>query len=218
MSGAAGSFRDRKVLFGILLVLLLSNVTVLVSYRAFYDARLEALVAEQAALEARRDLVRKGAEEAAVAERRLFETQETLTRFFSETLGQREERIAPLIEEIYRTTRVAGLRPDAISYTSVDEPGTDALTMRFDVEGGYADVRRLLSELERSPRFLVVEQLGLAGGSGEDPDVVRVALTVTNYFRPGALRPIRAVREPQGPGAARGAARGAAGTRGRPTP
>jgi Tfp pilus assembly protein PilO len=214
VSGAATSFRDRKVLFGALLVLLVANAAVLLSYRTFYDARLEALVAEEAALEARRDLVRRGAEEAAVAERKLFETQETLTRFFAETLGEREERIAPLIEEIYRTTRAAGLRPDAISYRSVDEPGTDALTMTFSVEGGYADVRRLLSEIERSRRFLVVEQLGLAGGSGDDPDLVRVAFTVTNYFRPGALRPIRTVREPLGTGTARGAA--AARTRSTP--
>jgi Tfp pilus assembly protein PilO len=214
VSGAATSFRDRKVLFGILLVLLAANVAVLLSYRVLYDARLDALVAEQSALESRRDLVRRGAEEAAVTERKLFETQETLTRFFSETLGEREEQIAPLIEEIYRTTRAAGLRPDAISYSSVDEPGTDSLTMTFSVEGGYADVRRLLSEIERSPRFLVVEQLGLAGGSGEDPDLVRVAFTVTNFFRPGALRPIRAVREPLGTGTARGAA--AARTRSTP--
>lgn len=214
MSGAANSFRDRKVLFGILLVLLAANAAVLLSYRTLYDARLEALLAEQAALESRRDLVRRGSEEAAVAERKLFETQETLTRFFAETLGEREERIAPLIEEIYRTTRAAGLRPDAISYGSVDEPGTDSLTLSFSVEGGYADVRRLLSEIERSPRFLVVGQLGLAGGSGDDPDLVRVAFTVTNYFRPGALRPIRTVREPQGAGRARGAT----ATRPRSTP
>lgn len=214
MSGAATSFRDRKVLFGILLVLLVANVAVLLSYRTFYDARLEALVAERAALEARRDEVRKGAEEAAAAERRLFETQETLTSFFSETLGERRERIAPLIEEIYRTTREAGLRPDTISYTSVDEPGTDSLTMNFSVQGTYADFKRLLSGLERSPRFLVVEQLGLAGGSGDEPDLVRVAFTVTNFFRPGALRPIRTVREPQGAGRARGAA----ATRPRSTP
>lgn len=206
MSGVAGSFRDRRALFGVLVVLLVANVAVLLSYRTFYDARLEALLAEEAVLGARRDEARSGAERTAARERSLFETQETLTRFFSETLGEREERIAPLIEEIYGTTREAGLRPDVISYASVDEPGTDALTMSFNVEGAYSDVKRLLSGLERSPRFLVVEQLGLAGGDGEDPDLVRVSFTVTNYFRPGALRPIRAVREPQGPGVGRGAA------------
>lgn len=214
MSGVTTSFRDRKVLFGILLVLLAANAAVLLSYRTFYDTRLEGLVAEQAALESRRDVVRRGAEEAAVAERRLFETQETLNRFFTETLGEREERIASLIEEIYWTTRAAGLRPDAITYASVDEPGTDALTMQFSVEGAYADVRRLVSEIERSPRFLVIGQLGLSGGTDDDPNSVRVAFTITNYFRPGTLRPIRTVRAPQGSGRARGAT----GSRPRSTP
>lgn len=208
MSGPATPFRERRVYFLVLLVLVAANAVVLLSYRTFYDDRLRALVSEQADLETRRDLARKGAEEAAAAERRLFETQETLTAFFSETLGRREERVVPLIEEIYRMTRAAGLRPDAISYASVDEPGTDALSMKFDVEGPYASVKRLLSALESSPRFLVVEQLAIAGGSVEDPDSVRISVSVTNYFRPGSLRPIRTVREPRAgtrPAAAAGA-------------
>ncbi len=145
------------------------------------------------------------------SERRLFETQEALTAFFSETLGKREERIAPLIEEIYATTRAVGLRPDAIAYASIDEPGTDALTMTFSVAGPYGDVKRLLSGLERSKRFLVVEQVGLSGGSDADPDVVQISITVTNYFRPGSLRPIRAVRDPR---SATKGARAAAAPRG----
>ena len=215
MSAAATAFRDRKVLFSVLLAVLAANAVVLLSYRTFYGVRLRALVSEQSALETRRDTARLRAERAVTSERRLFETQETLKTFFSETLGKREERIAPLIEELYRTTREAGLRPDAISYGSVDEPGTDALTMSFSVEGPYRDVRRLLAELERSKRFLVVERVSLAGGNEADPDVVRVAFTVTNFFRPGSLRPIREVREaggragerPSGPGTPGGRSR-----------
>ncbi|MBK6403979.1 MAG: hypothetical protein IPF66_02475 [Holophagales bacterium] len=195
MSSATTAFRDRRVLFVILLVVLAANVAVLLSYRTFYDERLRALVAEQAGLEKRRDDARRRTESAEASERRLFETQEALTAFFSETLGEREGRIAPLIEEIYATTRAVGLRPDAISYSSIDEPGTDSLTMSFAVGGPYADVKRLLAGLERSKRFLVVEQVGLTGGSADDPDAVRVSIIVTNYFRPGSLRPIRTVRD-----------------------
>lgn len=196
MSSAATAFRERKVLFAVLLVVLAVNAVVLVSYRTFYDERLRALLSEQDSLEQARDRARRAAEEAVASERRLFETQTALTSFFNETLGKREERIAPLIEEIYRTTRAAGLRPDSIGYSSVDEPGTDALAMTFAVQGPYLSVKRLLSELERSPRFLVVEQLALGGGSADDPDIVRISITLKNYFRPGSLRPIREVREP----------------------
>jgi len=189
------AFRDRRLLFALLLVVLAADAAVLLSYRTFYDERLRALVEEQAGLERRRDEARRQAEEAAAAERKLFDTQAALTSFFSETLGEREKKIASLIEEVYATTRGAGLRPDAIGYQSVDEPGTDSLTMTFAVEGPYRDVKRLLADLERSKRFLVVEQVGLSGGSPDDPDSVRVQLTVTNYFRPGSLRPIRTVRD-----------------------
>ena len=202
MSNATNAFRDRKLLFGVLLAALAGNIGVLLSYRAFYDVRLQALVSGQAALEARRDEARRQADEAIAAERKLFETQERLTAFFSETLGERRERIAPLIEEIYRTTREAGLRPDQIGYGSVDEPGTDSLSMTFSVAGPYSDVKRLLAGLERSKRFLVVERLGLSGGSEDDPDSVQVSVTVTHYFRPGSLRPIRTVRDTRRAGAA----------------
>lgn len=198
MSGATTAFRDRRVLFAVLLVLLAANLVVLLSYRTFYDVRLQSLVSEQESLEKKRDEVRRAAQEAAVTERKLFETQETLTSFFSEALGKRKERIAPLIEEIYRTTREAGLRPDAITYSSVDQPGTDALTMRFSVSGPYGDVKRLLAGLEKSTRFLVVEQLALSGGVVDDPNAVRIGITLTNYFRPGSLRPIRTVRDTVG--------------------
>lgn len=196
MSGATTAFRERKVLFAVLFVVLAVNAVVLVSYRTFYDERLRALLAEQDSLEQARDRARKAADDAVASEKRLFQTQATLTSFFNETLGKREERIVPLLEEVYRTTRTAGLRPDSINYSSVDEPGTDALAMTFAVEGPYTSVKRLLSEIERSPRFLVVERLALGGGSADDPDVVRITITVKNYFRPGALRPIREVREP----------------------
>ena len=78
MSGAATAFRDRRVLFVLLLVLLLGNVAVLLSYRTFYDDRLRALEGEQAGLERRRDEARSQAEKAVAAERKLFETQACL--------------------------------------------------------------------------------------------------------------------------------------------
>lgn len=206
MSSATTAFRDRRVLFVLLLVAIAGNAAVLLSYRTFYDERLRALVAEKASLEKRRDEARRRTENAEASERRLFETQEALTAFFSETLGKREDRIAPLIEEIYATTRAAGLRPDAISYGSTDEPGTDSLTMTFGVAGPYRDVKRLLSGLERSRRFLVVEQVNLSGGTETDPDQVKITITATNYFRPGSLRPIRTVRDPRSANAGRAAA------------
>jgi Tfp pilus assembly protein PilO len=198
VSGASNAFRDRKVLFAVLLLVVAANAGVLLSYRTFYDERLQSLLSEQAELEKSRDEARAKTEAAAASERALFEKQEALTAFFAETLGKRAERIAPLIEEIYKTTREAGLRPDSIGYSSVDEPGADALTMTFAVEGTYEGVKKLLAGLERSRRFLVVEQLALSAGSDVSPDTVRVGFTVTNYFRPDSLRPIRRVRAVRG--------------------
>ena len=78
--------------------------------------------------------------------------------------------------------------------------------MTFAVAGPYADVKRLLAGLERSKRFLVVDEVGLSGGSTDDPNLVNVSIAVTNYFRPDSLRPIRTVRDPRSANAGRAAA------------
>ncbi len=209
MSGAWTALRGRRGLFAALGVLILLNAAVLVSYRAFYDARFRSLLETQQELRSRRDAARKAADNARGAEARLAAARQALDRFFNESLGTRKERLASFVEEIYATTRRVGMRPDSISYTDRDEAGTDSVTVTFNVTGRYSDLKKLLADFEKSPRFLVLDQVSLSSDSSV-PDTVSVSLRLTHYFRPSGVLHVRRER-----GGARAAA-GAAAARPRP--
>ena len=184
---APSVWRTRLPLFVVLGALLAANVVLLVSYSVFYDDRFRALVKEEKDLSARRDEARKALRSVEESQKRLDQTQAALEQFFSGTLGSRQERLAPLIEEIYRLTRKAKLRPKNISYAETDSEGAEEIRLTFSIEGTYSDVKGLLAEFEASPSFLVVE--GVSVGLNEDqPDLLHVSVTVTHYFRPDAAR------------------------------
>ena len=190
------AWKSRLPLFVVLGALLLANVVLLVSYNLFYDDRFRVLVKEEKDLTARYDESKRSLAKVEESLDRLAKTQATLEEFFSGTLGSRQERLAPLIEEIYRMTRKAKLRPKNISYAETDAGGAEEIRFVFQVEGTYGDVKGLLAEFETSPSFLVVE--GVSVGLNEDqPDLLRVGVTVTHYFRPDASRPSRKARAPR---------------------
>jgi hypothetical protein len=171
----------------ILGALLAINGALLVSYNVFYDDRLQTLLKTRADLGARFDEARRDLQKAEESERRLADIQVRLEDFFSATLGSRRERLAPLIEEIYSMTRKAKLRPKTIDYSESDAPGAEEIRFAFALEGPYAGIKGLLAGFEASPSFLVVE--GLSVNLNEDqPDVLRVSMSLVHYFRPEAAR------------------------------
>jgi hypothetical protein len=190
------AWRSRLPLFVVLGALALANIVLLVSYNLFYDDRFRGLVKEEKELTARLDEARRSLAKVDESLDRLAKAQATLETFFSGTLGSRQERLPPLIEEIYRMTRKAKLRPKSIAYSESDASGAEEIRFAFAVEGTYADVKGLLAEFETSPSFLVVE--GVSVGLNEDqPDLLRLSLTITHYFRPDASRPVRRARVPR---------------------
>jgi Tfp pilus assembly protein PilO len=194
-------WKSRLPLFAVLGALLAVNVVLLVSYNLFYDDRFRVLVQEEKDLSSRYDESRKALRKVEESQQRLAKVQATLEEFFSDTLGSRQERLAPLIEEIYRITRKAKLRPKNIAYSEADSSGAEEIRLAFSVEGTYADVKGLLAEFEASPSFLVVD--GVSVGLNEDqPDLLRVGLSITHYFRPDAARPMRKGRAARAPAAA----------------
>lgn len=181
------AWRSRLPLFVVLGALVVANVVLLVSYNLFYDDRFRTLVKEEKDLATRHDEARKELRKVEESQQRLAQAQATLEGFFSGTLGSRQERLAPLIEEIYRMTRRAKLRPKNIAYSEADSGGAEQIRLAFVVDGTYVEIKGLLAEFETSPSFLVVE--GVTVTLNEDqPDVLHVGVSVVHYFRPDAAR------------------------------
>ena len=188
-------WRSRAALFIALGVLLLANLAILVVYRVFYNVRLSGLEETRQSLVQRRDQARLALEKAREAERRLVELKKDLDAFYGDVLGTRKERLASLLEDVDAITRQAGFSPPTVSYAEDAVAGADRMTISFRVEGRYADIKRLLYTFETSPKFLVPERVQVALDENV-PDVLRVSLAVSHYFRPEGPRPVKRAPRP----------------------
>ncbi len=195
-NGSAGRkrslWRSRAALFALLGVMLLVSGAVLVIYRLFYDARLAALSETRAALTKQRDEAKIALARAEETEHRLAALKTGLDTFYGETLGSRKERLAPLIESVDEITRKAGFMPPTVNFAEDSVPGADRLVMSFQVEGRYADIKRLLWAFESSPKFLVPEQVQVRLDQNI-PDLLKVSLSVAHYFHAEGPHPQRRV-------------------------
>jgi Tfp pilus assembly protein PilO len=101
------------------------------------------------------------------------QTGESLATSFKEveTFGQgfppRADLIG-LIERLTRQARSLAVDVPSISYrpAEIKEAGLIKVTVQMGVEGAYGKVRRLLFELERMRRFLVIERVTLRDPKG----------------------------------------------------
>jgi Tfp pilus assembly protein PilO len=204
-------WRARLPLFAVLVVLLVAATAVLIGYHAFYDERFKVLERTRAELAAKRDEAAEDTRRVVKTEERLRALQRDLEDFNRDVLGGRKERLAAVIEDVYQLTEKAGTVPGQISY-SFDEVGAATrLALLFNVQGRYADIKKLLFSFESNPRFLLLENVALMTDDIQ-PDVLRLNLTVAHYFRPdGFTAPRRVTR------AARGADRTGAAQAGGPT-
>ena len=73
-----------------------------------------------------------------------------------------------LIERLTRQARSLAIEVPSISYrpSEVKEAGLTKVTVQMGVEGAYGKIRRLLFELERMRRFLVIERVALRDPKG----------------------------------------------------
>lgn len=182
------AWRARLPFLVVLVVLLAANTVVLVGYRFYYEERFQGLRKEEETLRTRRDAARTALERARATQERVSSVQKAVDAFFSETIGTRESRLAPVLEEVYALTRKAGLRPSSISYGIGAEPGIDVLRMTFQVSGRYADVKRLLGSFETSTQFFVVENVSVSLDPAQ-PDILGVSLVVGRFFRDPSVLP-----------------------------
>lgn len=187
-------WRARLPLFAVLAILLVVASAVLIGYHAFYDERFKALESTRADLVARRDAAKEATNRVVKTEERLRALQRELEDFNRDVLGERKERLAAVIEDVYKLTEKAGTVPGQIAYTFDQVGAATRLGLQFNVQGRYADIKKLLFSFENNPRFLLLENVALATDDVQ-PDSLRLNLTVAHYFRPdGSAAPRRVPR------------------------
>jgi Tfp pilus assembly protein PilO len=110
---------------------------------------------------------------------RVAELERQFSHLYADVFGDLNDRLTDILRAVGSATRNAGLLPDSFAYSADEERGTGFIRfgVRFSVEGEYGQIRQMLAELQASPEFLVVQNLGLSGD--EDPVSRDLGITVS---------------------------------------
>ncbi len=165
------------------LVLLALNGLVFAAYTV--PRALQVRNAKARAADVRRDLDRERAATAAL--RRQAETIRAnaadTERFYKEVVVGSRAELIPLLEEVDKIATAPGFKPSTRAYQYKEVKGADLTRVGIgvSVEGSYAQLVGFLDRVERSPRFLTIDRIGLTGGTGASSPSLRVELST--YLR-----------------------------------
>jgi Tfp pilus assembly protein PilO len=114
----------------------------------------------------------------------LKQLQANLSALRDQQLGAMRGRLIRFLLDVMRRAQEAGVAPEKISYqVRADEKSQLVhFLATYAVRGSYQQVRQLISLLESSPQFILVERLGLRGDAAAGSLDVGVQLTVATYF------------------------------------
>lgn len=180
-------WREKRILLGILGVLLLANAIFFFTYRVQYENRLKDLDERRQQSEARlvqARATRMTAENRVATYRRV---QKDVQEIYTKNWGTERQRLTILIGEVKRLAVASNLGiPKATSYsrtaTSQLRSSIPAETVQitFTVHGDYQQVRRLINLLELSDQFVIIDQVSL---SSADNQTLTLTLHLKTLFR-----------------------------------
>jgi len=159
------------------------NLALFWGYRSSTEAR-------RAALEARRDELRRSVDAAESEATRLAGQRERLSgvssaieEFYGHRVGPEREMLAPVVAELHAILKETGVAAPQISYATTQAPKLPLLQMRigFSVQSDYGRLKRLLQAFESSRRWIAVRDLSI-GRDADRPGAVQVQLDLVTYF------------------------------------
>jgi len=122
-------------------------------------------------------------------------TSEGLQQVYEQIFGKLDERLTAVMRAVGSAARDAGMLPKSFGY-SVNEDknnGSTRFIVSFSVEGSYDQVRRLLSSLQNSPQFLIIDSISFKGENDARSRNLAIRLTVSTFLShtdPSALNKI----------------------------
>ena len=183
-------WRENRILLGVLAALLVANAIFFFTYRVQYEKRLSAMDARlhQAEDDLQRARARRIAAEQSVANYK--QVQVDLQALYNTRWATKAERLTRLYSEIKRLTANSQIgMPRAFSFGQTEDRemqksggvGTVTVTIVFNAQGSYQQLRRLINQLELSNQFVIIDALTI--GSGSVPDNLTVSVRLKTLFR-----------------------------------
>lgn len=143
---------------------------------ALVRSRIEELEKEITRLEQIRDQVER--ERTAVAE-----LNEQFEFLYGDVFGDLDERLTGILRAVGSATRSAGLMPHGYSYSAEEDRKHQHIqfAIQFSVIGDYSQIRQMLSALQSSPEFLIVEDIAFSGEEEASNRDLAIAVRVATY-------------------------------------
>lgn len=107
-------------------------------------------------------------------------------KFLSEYFMSSRTITSTLAEELDKAAKDAGIKPQPASQTREDIEGSDTLKMvsiTCGYEGTYANLKKFIEILDKSPRFLIIENMTVLSPQQQAGQVVTVALKLDAFYR-----------------------------------
>jgi len=189
MSTLSTSFRRRLAWWLPPLLLVLLALAALLAYPLRFAGRAE--VTQEELAEARQELAALAAQHQRVAARvaEITRTRQAVASFYQDRLSTESARLTRIIAEVKELASRAGLSPSQISYPSepLEDYGLRRRGFVFQVDGTYADLRKLVNLLELSDSFLTLEKVDLSGADGGR---LRIQLRLSTLFAADGSSPL----------------------------
>jgi len=116
------------------------------------------------------------------------ENSRDTTEFFSRRIGRRDDVLVPLLREVQAMATAHGLKlgTQGFEFRPVKGLDVEQLEIHMPVRGSYRAVMGFVEELERSPRFVTLDQVT---AHKQEQDAVELQMTLSGYFRSAPGRP-----------------------------
>lgn len=180
-------WREKRILLGILAVLLAANTIFFFTYRVRYEQRLNDLEQKKTESQQRLESARQAR---AVAERQYAsyqQVQRDIDEVYNNRWSTQARRLVPMIVEVKRLATASQLVPPSYAFTAAqsksDQSGalnTTVMGISFAVSGSYQQVRRLINLLELSSQFVIIDSIALTSGNGQS---LNLTIHVKTLFR-----------------------------------
>ncbi len=166
-------------------VFVVLNLLVYGFYRARYAGTVDNLEGRYQAAEKELGLLRQETEDLQAFLTEVERTRGGLRELYEQRFATEEERYTEVNREIRELARRAGLAPQVFSHlkTPLGKTRLVQLTLSFNIEATYDQLRTFINLLELSDHFLTLESVSMNGGK-EDPRNPRlgVRLAVSTIF------------------------------------
>lgn len=123
------------------------------------------------------------------------QTSEDLQHVYEQIFGKLDERLTAVMRAVGTAARDAGMFPKSFGYAVNEDKnnGSTRFVISFSVEGTYEQVRQLLSSLQTSPQFLIIDSITFKGEDDPRSTNLKIRLEVSTFLShtdPSALKKI----------------------------